>query len=159
MSSNSIDALALPCRKKQSKPRSAVSPSGVFWSVPAACRMHTHLHAPWLSQNSNAWKCLPIHTAVEDHHPPALAGEQERGKKRLTEGWQLSINRFLCCRAQDWWENASCYLSPPTPLVFCLCLWFLAHTLSISLLLPRSLPPSLSHAQILSWLMGSKHTS
>lgn len=96
--------------------------SGVFWSAPAVRRMHTLLRARWLSQDSNAWTCLPIHTGGEDQHPPALTGEQK--EERVTERWQLSISRFLCCRAKSWWENVSCYLSPPTPLFFCLCLWF-----------------------------------
>lgn len=112
MSLHSFDALPLLCRRTIPATFCFFS-SGFFWSACAARKMHTHLRAHWLSQNSNAWNCLPIHTAVEDPHPRTLTGEQE--EKRVTERWQLSISPFLCWRVQSWWENMSCYPSPPTP--------------------------------------------
>lgn len=138
------------------------SPLGSADRSPLACRMHTHTYV-----HPDSLEIVTLGSAYQSTqpektttHPPSLEKQERERKKRLTEGWQLSINRFLCCRAQSWWENVSCYLSPPTPLVFCLCLWFLAHTLSISLSpsLALFLPPSLMHRFSADW-WGAKHTS
>lgn len=82
-------------------------------------------------------------------HPPSP--ESRGGGGWLRGGNWASVAFCAGERRAGGRMRATIWAHPPPS--FSVCLWFLAHTLSHPISLPRS------HAQILSWLLESKHKS
>lgn len=134
------------CAEEQSQPRSAFF-VGLFWSASAARRMHTHLRAHWLSQNSNTWNCLPIHTAVEDPHPRTLTGEQEEKKS----DWEVATEHQSFPLLESAGAGGRIWVAiraHPPPLFLSTSVIFNAYSRSLPPFHSLSLPLSCTHSQL-----------